>query len=222
MSTTRREFIKRVGIAIASLMAARCVCAPVPDDDEHDSPRGRLRGCWRRFDWLEEQAKDWADHEKGETALGQLKTEHRAALDELVAAGELEAVVADEVQNAFDAAAYHVWRANCGATCYEPVLIDYTPTSSTQLVQQAELLADLADDATIDQSAVAQAQAAVERDIAFLSLSPEGEQALYDELMEAAGESYDYPSFDQLELEITPEATEAARFLVKLLLEEVE
>jgi hypothetical protein len=220
MSPTRREFMKRVGIALASLMAARCVCVPFPGDDEDNSPRGRLRSCWQRFDWLEEQAKDWTDYEKGEKALEQLKTEHRAALDELVAAGELEAAVADEVQNAFDAAAYHVWRANCGATCYEPVLIDYTPTSSAQLVQQAELLADLADDATVDQSAVAQAQAAVERDIAFLSLSHEERQMLYDELVEAAGGSYDFPSFSELELEITPEAAEAARFLVELLLEE--
>jgi hypothetical protein len=221
MSTTRREFIKRVGIAMASLMAARCVCVPFPNDDEDDSPRGLLRSCWQRFDWLEERAKDWTDYEKGEKALEQLKAEHRAALDELVATGELEAAVADEVQSAFDAAAYHVWRANCGATCYEPMMWpDYTQSGSAQLVQQAELLADLADDATIDQNIVAQAQAAVERDIAFLNLSPEEERGLYEELMGAAGEDYDFPTFDELELEITPEAAEAARFLVELLLEE--
>jgi hypothetical protein len=41
MSPTRREFIKRVGIAVASLMAARCACAPFADDTV-GSPRGRL------------------------------------------------------------------------------------------------------------------------------------------------------------------------------------
>jgi hypothetical protein len=220
MPTTRREFIKRVGIALASLMAARCACIPFIEGDG-GTPRERLRKSWQRFGWLEEQAKDWSDYEKGEKALEQLKAEHRAALDDLVAAGELEAAVADEVQNAFDAAAYHVWRANCGATCYEPMMgPEYTPASSAQLVQQAELLADLADDATVDQAAVAQAQAAVERDVAFLNLSPEEEQALYDKLVEAAGGSYGYPPFDKVELEITPEAAEAARFLVELLLEE--
>ena len=40
------------------------------------------------------------------------------------------------------------------------------------------------------------------------------------ELMDAAGDSYDYPTFNELELEIPPEASEAARFLVELLLEE--
>ncbi len=277
MSPTRREFIKRVGIALASLVAARCVWpadenTPTPEDDveptyirmtcygetilptETPPPteqsdqqktiltavargddvdpevarlalvafhRERLRSCWLRFGWLAEQAQDWSDYEKGEQALEQLKTEHRATLDGLVASGGLDKAVADLVQEAYAEAAYHVWRANCGMTCYEPMAgPEYTPYASSQLVQQAELLADLADDATIDQAAVAQAQAAVEHDVAFLNLSPAEEQALYDELIEAAGESYNYPPFNELDLEITPEAAEAARFLVELLLEE--
>jgi hypothetical protein len=221
MSPTRREFIKRVGIALASLMAARCACIPLPGTGKDDSPRGRLRSCWQRFGWLEEQASDWSDYEKGEKAREELVAEHRAALDELVAAGELDKAVADEVQNAFDAAAYHIWRANCGMTCYEPMMMpDYTQSGSAQLVSQADLLADLADDATIDPETLSKVQAAVERDIAFLNLSPEDERALYDALKEAAGESYDFPTFEDLELEITPEAAEAARFLVELLMEE--
>ena len=51
-------------------------------------------------------------------------------------------------------------------------------------------------------------------------LREEEERALYDALKEAAGEDFDYPTFEGLELEITPEAAEAARFLVELLLEE--
>ena len=43
---------------------------------------------------------------------------------------------------------------------------------------------------------------------------------LYDALIEAAGDTYNYPTFDELDLEITPEAAEAARFLVDLLLAE--
>lgn len=223
MSPTRREFIKRVGIALASLMAARCACTSLIEGGSGlgSTPRDRLRRSWQRFGWLEEQASDWSDYEKGDRAREELVEGHRAALDELVAAGELDADVADLVQEAYAEAAYHVWRANCGMTCYEPMAgPEYTPYASNQLVQQAELLADLADDATIDQDTVAQAQAAVEQGIAFLGLSNEEEKALYDELIEAAGESYDYPPFNELDLEITPEAAEAARFLVELLLEE--
>jgi hypothetical protein len=267
VSPTRREFIKRVGVVLGSLMAARCAWplrknTPTPEItcyvpvEPTDSPktteqldqqsailtavargddvdpevaqlaliafhRERLRSCWLRLDWLEEQAQDWSDYEKGEQALEQLKAEHRAALDGLLAAGELDADVADLVQEAFAEAAYHVWRTNCGVTCYEPMAgPEYTPYASSQLVAQAEILADLADDATIDQETVARAQAAVEQGIAFLALSSEEEKALYDELIEAAGESYDYPPFNELELEVTPKAAEAAQFLVDLLLEE--
>ena len=95
---------------------------------------------------------------------------------------------------------------------------NYTPTSAGQLVQQAEILEDLADDDSVDHEAVAQAQAAIERNIAFLAMTDEEWQAMYDELAAAAGESYNYPAFDDLELAITPEAVEAARFLVELLL----
>jgi hypothetical protein len=220
MTPTRREFIKSVGIAVAALVACRCDL-PFRDGDDGDTPRARLRRDWSRFDWLAEEVSDWDNHERGEEARDELVADHRAALDALVAAGELEEAVADQVQEGFAAAAYHVWRANCGMTCYEPMAgPDYTPGSSNRLAQQAELLAEMADDGDIDQVTVAQAQAAIERDIVFLNLSGAELEALYDELVEAAGDSYHYPPFDELDLEITPEAAAAARFLVELLLEE--
>jgi hypothetical protein len=219
MSPTRREFIKRAGIAFASLMAARCACLPLVEGGSGGTPRERLRRCWQRFDWLERQTGDWQDYEKGEKALEQLKAEHRAALDELVAAGELDGSVADEVQNAFDAAAYHVWRSYAPITCYKPAVPDYAPESAGQLVRQAELLAGMVGDGTVDQTTVARAQAAIERDVAFMNLSSEEEGLLYEELVAEAGGSYDFPSFDELDLEITPEAAKAAQFLVDLLLE---
>jgi hypothetical protein len=266
MSPTRREFIKRVGIALASVVAARCAWpagknTPTPDVicyirvEPTDTPqatgqldqqgviltaiaqgddvdpdvaqqalaafhRERLRSCWQRFGWLEEQASDWSDYEKGDQAREELIAEHRATLDELVAIGELEADVADLVQEAFAAAAYHVWRANCRMTCYEPLICpDYTAISSDQLVQKAELLGDLADDDSVDQEAVARTQMVIERDIAFLTLSSQDEQAIYDGLMDPSGTSCRHLPLEQLELEVTPEAAEAARFLVELLLE---
>jgi hypothetical protein len=269
MSPTRREFIRRIGIALASLAAARCAWpgekgAPTPEktvavvcyepevmitstplpttqldkqgailtavaQGEDVDPevarqalvafhRDRLRSCWYRFDWLAQQAH--GNYERGENAREELAAEHRAALDELVATGELETTIADELEAAFAAAANHILWSNAPITCYDTAMPDYTPTSAGQLVNQAELLEDLADDATVDQGAVAHAQAAIERDITFLAMTNEEWQALYQELVRAAGESYDYPAFDELDLEITPEAAEAARFLVELLLQD--
>jgi hypothetical protein len=220
MTPTRREFIRSVGIAFASFMATRC---SLPFDRESDSPRDRLRECWSCFDWLAEEARHWEDYERGEKARRGLVSDHQAALNELVSAGDLDAAVADQVQIAFSAAAYHVWRSNCGNTCYlHTFTLDYKPAGAGQLVQQAELLADIAETGEVDPAAVAVAQAAVERDIAFLALSGEEAEAFYDILTQTEGDSKVYPSFGELDLEITPEAAAAARFLVELLLGEPE
>jgi hypothetical protein len=88
------------------------------------------------------------------------------------------------------------------------------------LTTQADLLAEMADRADLDPATVSQAQAGIERDIAFLSLSSDERNALYDSLIQASNQGAAIPPFDQLELEITPEAAEAAHYLVDLLLEE--
>ena len=216
MLSTRREFIKRVGIAIASLMAARCACGPFASS-LGNSPRDRLRSCWLQLDWLAQQAQD--DYDRGDRAQEKLTADHRAALDDLVDSGDLDADVADELDAAFGAATIHVVMANAPITCYKTIEPNYTPVSADQLAQQAELLAEMAEDGNVDSAAVVQAQTAVERDIAFLALSDEEMRDLNAELWAAAGDSYDFPSFDELEFEISPEATEAARFLIELLLE---
>jgi hypothetical protein len=212
-ATTRRDFIKSVGIAIASLVMVRCI----PFGGQDDSPRGRLRNCWLRLDWLAQQTQK--DFERGDRALDGLVADHRAALDDLVTAGELDAAVADQMQVAFTEASHHVWRSNAPITCYEPMMVDYTPASSGQLAQQADLLAEMAKSDNLDPATVAQAQAAIERDIAFLNLSDAETQALYDQLVATAGGTYNFPPLDELDLEVTPEAAKAARLLVELLLE---
>jgi len=222
-----------VGVAIATLMMGRCnplppTCyepmemthVPTPTSGGDDSPQARLRSYWLGFSEFAQQTKEESeDLEKSERTREALVSDHRAALDELVAAGELEAAVADQVQLAFSGAIYHVWRSNVPITCYEPVIIDYTPTSAQQLVQQAGILAELAESGSLEEETIARARVAIERDIAFLALAQAEIQTLYDRLIEAAGDTYAYPSFDEVELDITPQAVEAARFLVGSLLE---
>jgi len=214
MPLTRREFIQGVGVAAASWVLLHCSALPSQDD----SAREDLRSAWMRLEWLGEQATD--DWERGDRALQELAGQHQQALDELVAAGELSPEVAEELQAAYEAAAYHVYRSHAPITCYEPMIVDYAPTSSGQLTAQADLLAEMADRSDIDPATVSQARAGIERDIAFLSLSSDERNALYDPLIQAANQGASIPPFDQLDLEITPEAAEAARYLVDLLLEE--
>jgi len=176
-----------------------------------DSPRGRLRSCWGRLDWLVQQIEK--DLERGSKARYQLVADHRAALNDLVAATELDASVAEHVQSAFVEAVYHVWHSNA-MICYEISQSSYHPVSRGQLVQQANLLAEIAQSGSFASETVALAQAALERDIAFLSLSPTEIEALYDKLVTPSGR---YPPFDDVDLEVMPQAAEAARFLVELL-----
>jgi signal transduction histidine kinase len=213
MPSTRRDFMKSVGVAIASLVMTRCI----PFDTKSDSASDRVRECWLKLDWLAQRAN--GDYERGEEARDELAQDHRAALDDLVAQGEIDANVAEELNVAFNAAITHVFLSNAPITCYEPVLVDFAPISSDQLTQQADLLNEFAQSGGIDAETLAQAQDAIERDITFLNLTYEETQALYDELIANAGETVDIPPFNEIELEIPPEVIQAAHFLVDLLLE---
>ncbi len=248
MSYNRRRFIKSVGVTLASLIVSRalpactssttsdtaqppatpttnvaratCIPSTIDDTAQPHPARERLRDCWLRLDWLAQETREsWGSDAQGEQTREQLASDHQVALDELVAVGELDAAVAGRVQLAFGAAAYHVWRSNTLSNCYDSMTVDYTPTSADQLVQQADLLAEMADKGDLDPDTVARVQAVIQRDMAFLSLSQAETRALYDALYEAAGDTHDFPSLEELALEIAPAAVEAACFLAQLLLE---
>jgi hypothetical protein len=74
----------------------------------------------------------------------------------------------------------------------------------------------MAGDGDLAPDAVAQAQAAVERDVAFLNLPYEARDIMYDEIVAHLDER-GVPPFEELDLEVTPETAQAARFLVELL-----
>ncbi len=233
MSISRRDFIKLFGISIASLMMTRCrigppiaTCyAPMPPTDLPPTPpasaRERLRWCWQRFGELAQATRDQASQGEGsgEDTLGQqMVADHRAALDELVASGEITPTVANLVQEAYDAAVYHVWRSNAPITCYEPVIVDYAPASAGVLVQQAEILAEVAGQGEIDPKTLANAQAALEHDLAYYALSDADLQALYDQVLaEYQSNGQPIPSFDALQLEVSTDTSAAAQFIINLL-----
>jgi hypothetical protein len=177
----------------------------------------RLRQPWHELDHL---ARDAPDLDRGQKTHERLVADHRSALDKLVAEGELDPVVAEEMQAAFEGAAYHVWRANAPMTCYEVMAPDYQVESSSDLARQADLLTEMAEQSAIDEATVAQAQAAIERDIAFLAMTADDQLVFIEKVQEAAGDSYDYPSLAELDTDVPPESVQAARILVELLVEQ--
>jgi hypothetical protein len=221
MNPSRRDFLKTVGIGIASFALSQCTPFDGgidPTEPPDQSPLARLRRNWLDLANLATETRE--DYERGQKYMSQLTKDHRATLNELVSREALDANVADQIQVAFSEAAYHMWRSNAPITCYEPMIVDYTPTSRGQLIQQTGLLVELAESGTLNKDAIAQAQAALERDIAFLNLTDDETQSLYQELMDAAGQSYQFPSFDEIDLDIPSTAIEGAKFLVEVLFED--
>jgi hypothetical protein len=70
----------------------------------------------------------------------------------------------------------------------------------------------------LNSQTVAQIRAAIERDIAFLTMSPDAQWALKTRVMGMTGDGSDFPDLRQLNMNISPQAEEAARILVALLL----
>ncbi len=229
MPIRRRNFMKLLGVSVASLFLSRCrlqmaeptpTCyAPIAPTETHlpttaPSTREHLRLYWLRFGELAENSRKDTENKFGQ----ELITGHRAILDELVASQEVSAPVADLVHEAYTAAVYHVWRSNAPITCYKPVMVNYAPTSAAILLEQSQVLNQIAESGTVDPTTLTKAQSALEHDMAFYALSDEEVQALYNQLIrDNQGTGQTIPSFETLSLELTPEAKEATEFIIDLL-----
>jgi hypothetical protein len=161
---------------------------PVPSSRELWA---ELRACW--LDLGSPELQSFEDND----FIRDLRRRHDDVLTALVASGELDQTVVDEIAAAFEEAIAHVQRQQ--ATCYIALPPEFTPRQD--LMQQAELLTEMESEGDIDPETVAQVQAALERDIAWLTKFHAGE----------APEDWDG-------IEITPDAAEAARILIALLL----
>jgi hypothetical protein len=222
LSTSRREFMHALGVTLASVLITRCrpTCyTPVPPTPpSSEGLWANMREIWYDLDRL---ARDARTADKGERTRDRLVARHRTALDQLVDREGLDPDVADDLQVAFEAASYHIWRANAPITCYLPSPYpEYRIYSSSDLARQADLLAEMAVRSDIDQATVDQTRSVIERDIAYLAMTSEDQQALIDAVVAAAGDSMDYPGLYDLDLDAPPSVKEAARILVEVLLKE--
>ena len=208
----KRTLIKSFGVMLASLVVAGQLpaCAPQSSSEDKPTPQppewDQLRQCWLNLGELNVavQTGNWG--QDIQARLDEQSAPHRAALEALVAKGEIDQVVADQIQLAFEEALFHVGRSM--ATCYIALPFEYRVR--VDLLQQAELLQKLAGD--LDPVVVQQAQAAISRDMAFFEAVSAGE------LDRGAIEQ----QFDTGNIQVAPEALEAAQLLAALLLESPE
>jgi hypothetical protein len=191
----------------------------MPYPTEVLTSKGRLRRCWLSFGELSQAIINEASQGNTENTFGQqLIAEHQLALDDLVTTGVLTSPVASLIQEAYAAAIYHVWRSNAPITCYEPVIVDFSPVSAGVLIQQSEVLSKIADESSIDPEILAKAQAALEHDMAFYALTNTEVTSLYERLVtEWQDLGKTVPTFENVDLEITPDAKAAAQFIISLI-----
>lgn len=220
MPPTRRQFIKRFGVMLASLIVARCAPArtrqsneqetPIPtnipptstspctnSDKPHCTDWNRLRQCWL----------DMSDSHT-----------HLVTLEVLVEAGEIDQSIADQIQIAFTEATIHVGIERSGATCYAEMPVEYVPR--TNLVMQIDTLREIADD--LDPVVVERVQDAISRDITFLETWSALQTQKLDQEESIAKIQELILQFNSDTLQASPEAVKAADILVKLVLGEIE
>jgi hypothetical protein len=238
MTIPRRDFMKIFGISLGSLLLARCQRVTPPDVNQEMTcyaptsvsltpefpvptslpARERLRLCWLRFSDVAQWTRDAGEKGTEDRYRDELIAEHRHDLDELAAAGAIAAPVGDLIQEAFAAAVYHIWRSNAPITCYDMNIVDYAPESADNLVNQAEILEQIAAGSAIQSETLAKVRAALEHDLAFYTLTDEEVQTLYARLLaEYPGSKEVIPSFAEVELTLTPDVRAAAGYLLDLL-----
>jgi hypothetical protein len=130
--------------------------------------RARVREMWLALvpepteeDWLAWQGTEAPDPRPAREAA------HRAALDALVAAGNVRAPVAELLQLAFVEVSFHAWRLRIGATCYDPTQLGWQMQQSRQrLCERARLLDELVRGGSVSADATADARAALARELA--------------------------------------------------------
>ncbi len=266
MTSTRREFLHYLGLALASAFFSGCLpergeeavvptvavptrSTPAPAVDH--ARRRLLRQYWLRIKDGYPSVWSWSGQDTGTPVMPEptlscgsadrCVAEHDAILAEMVRDGELTQAVANKLRAAFHAAADDIFwppptvtpsptpdpltptvppTEAVITTCYMRVApLNYTAARTNELLEQLRLLSDLAASGTLNQETVDQAYAAIAREIGFLCLSEEEQEAI-------SMAKYVTPVFGSSPTQVpgpddwmTPEAAEAARFLVELFLE---
>ena len=264
MSYSRRDFMKVMGVALAALVTTRCVTFENLEhsiNNWHSSGSGeeRLRNCWLDLKKLYElDSEILSNGSNGRVERNQLISDHRTALKDLTTAGTLKQDVADEIDVAFSAAADYIWwlraRMYLYSVCYTATapggptpapnsvvadrMASYVRVSAGQLFNQSIILAKMAPTSDINSDTVAEAQAAIERDVEFINkvndeagassvadavygnpLPNDAAWKLFRQLHGADADPNGDINFETAQFDISPQASEAAHFLVTLLTE---
>jgi len=229
MAQDRRDFIKRFGVTLGSLIVSGSLpgCGPRKKEGASDAEDGtkttprapqweELRQCWVNLKTLNEEIDEVTKQNKDLRATDcgayialkdaipkKRAARHEMLLETLVTTGELDRRVADHMQTAFEEAIYHIVRS--GMLCY--IAIPFEHGVRQDLLRQSDVLSEISGD--VDPATVAKAQAAIAQDAAFFEI-------FRTNPIDCASLEKGYKD---RALKASPEALEAARLLTQLFLE---
>ncbi|CAG0936326.1 hypothetical protein TFLX_05196 [Thermoflexales bacterium] len=183
MEPTRREFMRQVGVFLITCIASGC------EASHTNASLDALRASWLELKNPRLQVHEDTDFSK------HLLQQHAEALTTLVKEGVIDSAVAADIQVAFEETVAHIQRSQI--MCYNPTAV-LVPRQD--MLEQAMVLAELAQQTTIDPDTIERASVALARDIAWL-----------DQLR--AGQGSNNPEG----IQPTPSEIEAARILAELL-----
>ena len=233
--TTRREFIKFVGLTLASLVAAGVIPACGPSSEARHSAWNALRLCWLSL-WQSQKPED----------MNKQKDNYQAALKQLVAAHEISAEVSAQLWQAYEEAIYY-YSLPPVPTCYVPTMPPiptatplncYVPTPTpiptmtplpascyeapafngyrSDLVWRLAALEDMAAKGNIEAKTVTEMRTELERELSLFEAAAALQSLDVREHIQA--EDQLMALIQDGKLEISPEAAQAADILVNLLL----
>jgi hypothetical protein len=167
MPLSRRQFIQIISITLASLGLAYTGKQSML----HHASLSRLRKYWidleEQFVYSEAGAENYTLFLQ---LLERTAAAYRGELDALVEAGEIHPQVASNLLAAYIEVSYHIWRSTWPATCYMSASPEFdSQFSRERLLRQAHILEELAGSNEIDPGTIRLAQAAMQKEIAFLS-----------------------------------------------------
>ncbi len=135
------------------------------DSASDASPWGALRACWLELSHRLAQPKAGLSDPTIAPFLADLRPKHAAALHALVSSGEIKAAVAEGIGAAFAEELEHAERSM--SLCYIAMPSEAMPRQD--MLAQVAALEQIAAQSQLDPATVAQARAALERDIDWLA-----------------------------------------------------
>jgi hypothetical protein len=159
--------------------------------------RERLKNCWCIFKKMEgtvNGVKFTTLVLPGNISASQAGDEHQAAIQDLIASGELGVSVADVIHKTYIRIVYYMVYAHSTTMCYRGTFRPFNPLRAEMLFEQLNLLEQIRSLGTVDPETIEKLRSSIEYDMTYFAMSAEEENAFHSKVDTVEN----FPFFDKL------------------------